>query len=303
MGQKKIIVILTSGRSGSSLLVKLLENIKFTPGNNLLKVSKIINFIYKGNLKGHFEDKDIIQLNEKIMMSNKKAWFSINKTLSYKSTNKYRPQIKEILKKLLLNNNNLIIKDPRLSATIELWHKELINFTNAKIYYIYLIRNPSEYADSIYKRDKIPEKISEGNWLADNINYLRFLNNKDFYKVTYDELLSNRKSLINNIYDFIFPESKIKNINIDDGFFDKNLVRSHKKRSESLGYNTKFYKNIRNLPSINRNFKLKNIINKSYIAKVSNLEKKQHNLRYLIQILLQYIKIKVRFLYTNHKFF
>lgn len=303
MIKKKIIVILTSGRSGSSLLVKLLENIKFTPGSNLLKVTKIINFLYKGNLKGHFEDKDIIQLNEKILMSNKKAWFSINKSLRNRSTKKYQPQIKKIIKKLLLNNNNLIIKDPRLSATINLWHKELINFKNTKIYYIFLIRNPSEYVDSIYKRDKIPKKISEGNWLADNVNYLKFLNNKNFYKVTYDELLSNRKKLINNINSFIFSKSKQKNININDNFFDQNLVRSHKNKNDSLGCATKLYKDIKKLPSINKNFKFKNIINKSYIAEINDLEKKQYNLRYLIQIFLQYIKIRVRFLYTNHKIF
>lgn len=302
MSEKKIIVILTSGRSGSSLLVKLLENIKFTPGNNLLKVSKIINLLYKGNLKGHFEDKNIIQLNEKILMSNKKAWFSINKTLRNKSTKHFQPQINKIINKLLLNNNNLVIKDPRLSATIDLWHKELINFKNTKIYYIFLIRNPSEYIDSIYKRDKISKTISKGNWLADNVNYLRFLNNKNFYKVTYDELLSNREKLINNINDFIFPKSNNKNIIINDNFFDKKLVRSHKNKIHSLGCAAKLYKDIKNLPSVNRNFKIKNIINKSYIAVVKDLEKKQYTLRYLIQIFLQYIKIKLRFIYTNHNF-
>ena len=78
--KKRIFIVLTTGRSGSSMLVKLLESLDIYCCDQL-RINKLIGNIKKSNPKGHYENIHVLKINERILIENNIAWFSINKTL------------------------------------------------------------------------------------------------------------------------------------------------------------------------------------------------------------------------------
>jgi hypothetical protein len=106
------------------------------------------------NVRGHFEDSDILKLNIKILQYNNSSWDKP----PIKNEIKANPSLKREAKKLILKKSNLLwgFKDPRTVFTLEHYLSYLKN-----PYIIFVHRNSNDVAKSLYQRNGISIKQGE----------------------------------------------------------------------------------------------------------------------------------------------
>lgn len=180
-------------RSGTSLIANLLFSLgtDFGPSELFLKANK-------WNTKGYFENRDIIDLNNRLIIGDWASidyWIAANENHSLvkkimwnlgKVRYLWLPSRKEIsrraarmeaeIEKLSATFESRIVKDTRFSLTISDW----MRYGNVgKILYCY--RNPTDVALSLKKRDSLPMVITYRLWYE---HVRRLFESVDGYKIT-----------------------------------------------------------------------------------------------------------------------
>lgn len=230
------IIVLGSGRSGTSMLTGILNNAGYFTGerSNYLKTNK-------SNPKGFFEDYEVNTINEDILNENlitipekiRKTFFPsrtfyrarwlarlpINQTI--KSTEQIKRRIEAVV-----NNQPFCYKDPRFSYTLPIWNEVL----GSNIKFIVVFREPNKTADSIVRECKENPHL---NKLKINQDIAL-----DIWISMYSHILSNyQKSSIKNHwlffhYNQVFDENKVSeletfvNLKLDTSFAEKHISRS-----------------------------------------------------------------------------
>lgn len=163
-------------RSGTSLIANLLFSMgaDFGPPNLFLKANK-------WNTKGYFENRDIIDLNNRLIIGDwagidywiaanedhnlvKKIMWNLGKFRylwlpSRKEISQRAARMKVEIEKLSTTCENRMVKDTRFSLTVSDW----MRYGNVgKILYCY--RNPTDVALSLKKRDGLPMFVSYRLW-------------------------------------------------------------------------------------------------------------------------------------------
>lgn len=296
--KKRIFIVLTTGRSGSSMLVKLLESLDIYCCDQL-RINKLIGNIKKSNPKGHYENIHVLKINERILIENNIAWFSINKTLVTDNT-KYKLAIKKFFGEL--KQIPTVLKDPRFCSTVRLW-KNVANEFNIEPIYIFLSRDPNEFIDSMIKRDNLTKNESEALWMNDTVQILHFLKKEPFFFFTFKDVINSPENLLKQISKKINVKINHANLkNFKENFIDKSLFRS-KNADQSLSNEAHLLNDLlKKLKphQIGHTLKVDEKIEKTIRL---NSETQKKDLKYKIRLLIYFLKYKLRFLYTNHKFF
>ncbi|PKB17449.1 sulfotransferase [Flavobacterium sp. 5] len=154
------ILILGSGRSGTSMLTGILVKSGFHLGENFEYLKKD-----KANPKGYFEDYEVNTVNEDILKEN---LISIPETLRkwiFPSFTFYRARWLAVIPKgkkikttssidnrieVLINKPSFCYKDPRFSYTLPIW-KKLFKKNNIAAKYLVVYREPFKTANSIVR--------------------------------------------------------------------------------------------------------------------------------------------------------
>ncbi len=230
------IIVLGSGRSGTSMITGILEKAGCFTGekSDYLKSNK-------SNPKGFFEDKDVNTINEDILKETlitipetirklffpsftfyRARWLAklpLNKII--KSTEGINRRIKNILKK-----EPFCYKDPRFSYTLPIWLK----FLDSNTKYIVVYREPSKTINSILRECKenpglqalkMDKSLASKIWVS---MYSHILKN---YKQS-----SHKENWIFFHFDQIFNQKKVEqmesffNLKLDVNFAEKKLSRS-----------------------------------------------------------------------------
>ena len=294
----KTLIILTSGRTGSSSFVKLMEIFNFYTINPL-KINFFIEQIKKSNLKGHYEEVEVITFNEKILHQNNLAWFSIKKVIK-QIPKDIKNDISNYLLNLCSTNNKIILKDPRFSSTIKVWEK-IFQKNNMNVEYIFLYRDPGEYIESIKRRDRFSNQTAAGNWISDNYEILKFLKNKKFFCFNFNEIFNEPE---------IIAKSVKKNLNIKynkkelhkfkNNFVNLNLIRASRELKNNCEICNELLLQIKKLNHFQEGHNLK--LKKNIPIKIDEMHNKQSkNILFRILKIIDQLKFKIRFIYTNHK--
>lgn len=235
----KNIIILGSGRSGTSMLAGSLAKSGYNLGANANYLGK-----NKANPKGFFEDYEVNTINEDIIKRslpftfNEKIRKTFFKTFTFyrarwlaniplfypiKSTVAINERIKNVIK-----NEPFCFKDPRFSYTLCIWDK----FLNRNTRFIVIFREPDKTAISIVRECKenaalnslkIDEKKAMNIWIAMYRYILKVYekdNNKERWMfVHYNQIFDEQKILeietfIEAKIDLSFPDSNISRTNI-----------------------------------------------------------------------------------------
>lgn len=234
----KNIIILGSGRSGTSMLAGSLANSGYNLGNQSNYLGK-----NKANPKGFFEDYEVNTINEDILKKSlpftfnekiRKFFFSsftfyrarwlanIPTFYPIKSTDTINNRIKNVIAK-----EPFCFKDPRFSYTLPIWKP----FLNENTHFLVIFREPDKTAISIVRECKENEvlnslKIDEHKalniWKA-MYRYLLKIYEKDSDKerwlfVHYNQIFEKEKikeieTFIGTKIDLSFPDSKISRTN------------------------------------------------------------------------------------------
>ena len=294
----KTLIILTSGRTGSSSFVKLMEIFNFYTINPL-KINFFIEQIKKSNLKGHYEEVEVIAFNEKILHQNNLAWFSIKKVIKQIPKN-IKNDISNYLLNLCSTNNKIILKDPRFSSTIKIWEK-IFQKNNMNVEYIFLYRDPGEYVGSIKRRDGLDNQTAAGNWISDNYEILKFLKNKKFFCFNFNEIFNEPEIIVKSVKKHLNIKYNKNELNkFKNNFVNVNLIRASRELKNNCEICNELLLQIKKLKHFQEGHNLK--LKRKMQIKINEMHNKQSkNILFRILKVIDKLKFKIRFIYTNHK--
>jgi hypothetical protein len=158
---KQIVIVLSPGRSGSSLLMKVLEVFGMSLSRNLIPSSE-------SNPEGFFEDADIVEVHKELLEQ-----LHTNPTLPMPDnwieseiTNQAMIKLYQILEdRLSVEDTIWGFKDPRTVSILPLWLK-LLKDQNISPVFILAVRDPASVVNSLKLQVNRRGLLSENQWLV-----------------------------------------------------------------------------------------------------------------------------------------
>jgi len=267
--EKECLIICGMHRTGTSLLSSIIHEMGYYGGNNMMSPTV-------DNPKGYFENKNLVNLNERILKSLSYIWDSpfvieinIIKHIEYK----YFLEAKDLVNDMFKSKNKIFLKDPRISLLLEFWC-EIIEL-KATLKIISTLRHPNITANSELNRAKSGRKY---HYFGFKLSYTKrvwfsymfeLLNNskKDILVVSYDNMIDNPSDIIMNIAKYLqlgnFNSSMIAKL------IDPNLRRSNNVNlsTDDNDFTCKLYSMIRDLTD--QNLKLSEVHIKQILIEFS----------------------------------
>lgn len=144
-----IVVVLGMHRSGTSVASRSLKVFGIEHGNNLYMTGS-------DNAKGHWEDQDLMDLNERILGSIHSEWHSVRLIPSEAwedlASGELMNAAAELIRRRLDENVNYGCKDPRLTLLLPFWDR-VFSRLGLDVKYVLCLRNPLDVACSLRARD------------------------------------------------------------------------------------------------------------------------------------------------------
>jgi hypothetical protein len=219
---KKVIVVLGSGRSGTSLIMKTLNAL----GMDLSK--EMIPGRYE-NPEGFFEDTQIVDIHKKLIES-----IPFHPTLPMpenwiktKTVSAAQNELTDILIERVNSAKTIWgFKDPRINAFLPMWIK-IFNKANVIPVFILSVRNPVSVAMSLRRLIDRDESISELQWLLRICDALQYTA-ADCFILHFEQWFIQPEIIAQNLLSYTgldqFFEGDIKNT--IEGIAKPNLDRS-----------------------------------------------------------------------------
>jgi GT2 family glycosyltransferase len=194
-----VVVVLGMHRSGTSALAKALELFGVDLGQNLMAANEY-------NLKGYFEDNELVVINDRIFAKASNHWSSIQflepADLLGPRFEKEQKAAREFLERKLAQGNPIGLKDPRLCRTLPLWEKIFVEI-GIRVGYLMPFRNPFEVAASLQGRDNFAIDYGLMLWGSYETDALRHTEGKSRLFVGFHQLLENSERELIRISKFL----------------------------------------------------------------------------------------------------
>ena len=205
MNKKKIIVILGNHRSGTSTITRALKIYG-------IDLSHSKGEIQNDNAKGHWEDDEIVKINEEIFRILKIKWYSLN-VLSEVDIKKIEnsgivKKAVEVIESRLNQYKIYAFKDPRVSKNIIFW-KMIFKKLYTPVFYIIVNRNPKSCAKSLFVRDKFPKIYGYHLWLSYMYPIIMNIDFDNSIFINYDFLFNNLENEIKKIEYYLDEKSNV----------------------------------------------------------------------------------------------
>jgi len=240
---RKCLVVIGMHRSGTSLMAGLLKIFGAYLGEDLLGANK-------ENEMGHFENKKIVRLNERILKGLGGGWDNLDNLdfdFNDKKIRVLTNELKEVINSQFKNKNLFCIKDPRISLLIPLY-KKIFKDIGVEPCFVVMDRKYIEIAESLKKRNGFSFTKSIGLYKKYNfaiseslpniksilINFDAVIKNVDKYHLSLQKnfgiKFKNFNKISKDVGEFVSPELKHYNLTYEqevmhlDGMVnDKNL--------------------------------------------------------------------------------
>lgn len=214
-------------RSGTSMLTKSLECLGVDLGAASVSFGS-------DNPKGFWEDKEIQNINNKVLESIGLSWFDVKPINSCLWKEDYWEGLihkaRELIRKRYESREIWGFKDPRTSIILPFW-KMVFSDLDLDVSYIFSIRNYKSVSSSLKTRNGISENYANAMWLHYNFNIIEQVN--DVNIVQYESMLTSPISSVKSI-------AKYCDLTIDCNkldFFVNSYIdhqMSHSKNYESI---------------------------------------------------------------------
>lgn len=225
---KQAVLILGSGRSGTSVMTKCINLMGVSLGtDNLLAPSKRIN------PKGYFENKDVIKIH-KSLGSKVRYRPAAQGYYDAAKISRDRTELTEYLHGFFQNEPALVIKDPRMNDYIQLWQHVLADLDVDPVEII-LLRNPLDVVNSNARAWHRDTTLAMRQWQVRTLLSLKDTQPQSRVLVTYEDLFENTLPTLKRIatkFDLPWPEDEILLQHQLDDFIDPTL--QHSDSGESL---------------------------------------------------------------------
>ena len=220
---EEIVVIIGSGRSGTSLLVQLLTEMGMYNYNNFSQPKE-------GDPLGLFEDAEIVSIHKEMLET-----LNVHPMLPFVNTEfteiekrEFKYKLKSILRDRLDRAEGQLwgFKDPRTTSFLPIWN-EIFKEENLTPRYILALRNPSSVVASMIKQNENGQLFAELAWLWRNCEAISqtkgemfVVNYEHWFEVKGSELASSLANFLN------LPQNNAKALL-------ENIVKSNLNRSTS----------------------------------------------------------------------
>lgn len=181
----RVVVVLGMHRSGTSALTKAL---------NVLGVSLSENLMAEGehNPKGHWEDLDVVAINQKVLSHLNLDWFSpakIELDLDDPYLQLLLQEAQQLVENRIAEYPLWGFKDPRTSYLLPFW-LAVFNQAQVKAEFIYIHRNPLDVSRSLEKRDGFSHLHSYLLWGRHTVDNLPRLSGQSVMWLSFAQLLA-----------------------------------------------------------------------------------------------------------------
>jgi hypothetical protein len=193
---KKIIVVLSAGRSGTSLLMNVLGQLGMSLSENLISGRL-------ENPEGYFEDAEIVQIHNQLLLDLKTKptlplpddWRESN------ATREARQKLRLVLAERIKSAKTLWgFKDPRVCSFMPLW-THIFNLAGVVPTFILAVRNPASVVMSLHRQINREESITELQWLQRNCDAINHTA-ADCFIVHYEEWFTHPQELVHSLLDY-----------------------------------------------------------------------------------------------------
>lgn len=186
MEQKpKIIYIIGMHRCGTSLLANCLIKNGFSIGKSKNKDKDW------QNPNGYFENDTFTEMHEKLLDYNKSSWNTITKK-QMKYTQEHIELYRKLLKSEFINEELILIKDPRLTFFVEFLKEVCAN--NYEYKFLFLTRNKIECCNSLNKAQNLPLQKCMALYDITMNKY-----SKEFLMINHNDIINKNSVVIKNI--------------------------------------------------------------------------------------------------------
>ncbi|MCP3739196.1 sulfotransferase family protein [Rossellomorea sp. BNER] len=239
MNKSKVICILGSGRTGTSLMAKTINIMGVNLGDNLIEADQT-------NPKGFWEDAEIVKIHRQLLSR-------IGRFNYYASKWENDPVVIERKNELInyiddqFNNSNIWgWKDPKTSQLLDLW-KGILKKRNTEVYYIIMIRNPNDVLNSFDRAYGTQKELSLKLWYLRTIlsllktsgekrivvDYNDFIENSLYYfdRIMNQFNISNKESKVSlhsKLRDFISPNLRHSKTTLNELNSNSDIPIEHK---------------------------------------------------------------------------
>ncbi|PGZ93594.1 sulfotransferase family protein [Bacillus pseudomycoides] len=214
--KSKLFLILSLHRSGSSATAGVLHHLGVNMGNNLMDANY-------SNPKGHYENVDFVNINNKILSSVDASWDTPVSREIILSSKFPRNELRAFFK----NQVKCIwgLKDPRTTLTLDIWKPYLEEI--AHITYIFVWRSFEASVSSLAHRDNMTAASSRAILVPyyDNLKHYRQqleATNESLIDLHFDDLISKPEVFVKKI-NVEIGQSPEQNLDIIKNFLDKDL--------------------------------------------------------------------------------
>jgi len=193
--RKNIVFIYGMGKSGTSLVAQLIQDIVGFNDQDLMEGRM-------DNVFGYYENMHMVDINNQIL-ERLKIRFPVQEEI--KGNLKFNfpdleKKAEELVKNLLKENHTVVFKDPRLAITLPFWTKITKRFNQ---HLIFVFRHPMEVAMSLSKAAKFDVNTSLLSWEINNRICLDKLKRQETLMLSYDDLMNSTEREILRIYKFL----------------------------------------------------------------------------------------------------
>ena len=152
MNSCRIVVVLGMHRSGTSVITRGLQVLGVDLGD------KLIGSIPGNNEKGFWEDAEINDFNNSLLLKLGSGWDRLNAldevALLSSDLSSERNLAIALLRGKLRADSTFAFKDPRTAILLPFW-QVIFNDLDLSVSYLIAVRNPMEVAESLHRRDGI----------------------------------------------------------------------------------------------------------------------------------------------------
>jgi len=212
------LIITGMHRSGTSFLARALNLLGVNLGSLESITTHELEF-NQDNLRGHWENKKLLELTEKTLSHNDGSWDKIPESITV--SDKIGKEIKKNISNLAKCNALTVgFKDPRILVCLESWEK----FFPKEILIVGIFRHPLKVAESLKIRNKFSYKKSLELWKIYNQKLLSSLEQFGGFLLDFD---SPKEKLFSEIELISEKLGLAKNIDLND-WYSKELFHSDK---------------------------------------------------------------------------
>ena len=219
----RVIVVIGMHRSGTSLVTRGLGALGVQLGDNLSTDAA------PDNAKGHWEDRDILELNERLMTTLALQWDVVGAAddalMAAPSLAPLVEQAGLLVEAKTAGNAAWAFKDPRTARLWPFWRRVFAEAVGAKPDFVWVIRHPLAVAQSLTRRDGFTPLKSHLLWLRHNIIPFADIAASRHVVVDYDRMLSGPRVELRRIVGALALEAENDPAIADfaDSFLDSDL--------------------------------------------------------------------------------